>query len=221
MNRDWLNVDLHLSGLFARHDAALDEALRASTAAGLPEIAVAPNQGKLLHLLARMVGARRILEIGTLGGYSAIWLARALPAGGQLVTLEYREEHAAVARTNLARAGLAERTEVRVGAALDLLPVLEAEGAEPFDFVFIDADKPNNVAYVEWAVRLARAGAAIVLDNVVRDGKILDPDSTDPAVVGTRDALALMARHPRLDATALQTVGAKDWDGFALAIVTG
>ncbi|MFD5818811.1 O-methyltransferase [Streptomyces sp. NPDC127038] len=215
----WNDVDDHFTTLLAPADEVLTAALRDSDAAGLPPINVAPNQGKLLRLLAEIQGARRILEIGTLGGYSTIWLGRALPADGRLVTLEYDPRHAEVARANLARAGLDKIAEVRVGPALESLPKLADENPEPFDFVFIDADKVNNPHYVEWAVRLARPGAVIVLDNVVRGGAVTDAESTDPSVVGTRAALELFASHPRLDGTAVQTVGSKGYDGFALARV--
>ncbi|MFD8739456.1 O-methyltransferase [Streptomyces sp. NPDC059618] len=215
----WNDVDDHFTTLLAPADEVLTAALRDSDAAGLPPINVAPNQGKLLRLLAEIQGARRILEIGTLGGYSTIWLGRALPADGRLVTLEYDPRHAEVARANLARAGLDEIAEVRVGPALESLPKLADENPEPFDFVFIDADKVNNPRYVEWAVRLTRPGAVIVLDNVVRGGAVTDAESTDPSVVGTRAALDLFASHPRLDGTAVQTVGSKGYDGFALARV--
>ena len=191
----------------------------ANAAAGLPSIDLSAPQGKLLHLLARMAGARNVLEIGTLGGYSTIWLARALPEGGRLVTLEANERHAAVARQNIVRAGLAGKVDVRTGAALDTLPKIEAEGLGPFDFVFIDADKANNTNYLSWALRLSRPGTVIIVDNVVRSGAIADPDSRDSAVIGSRKTFEMMAREPRLEATAIQTVGAKGWDGFALAIV--
>ncbi|MGY0486807.1 O-methyltransferase [Streptomyces sp. WG-D5] len=212
-------VDAYLSGLLAPADEALAGALADSAAAGLPGINVSATNGKLLHLIARIRGARRILEIGTLGGYSTIWLARALPADGSLVTLEHSERHAEVARANLARADLDGLVEVRVGAALDSLPELAAEGAD-FDLVFIDADKVNNPRYLEWALRMTHPGSVIVVDNVVREGRVTDPDSTAPDVVGTRSALQLLADHPQLDATAIQTVGAKGYDGFALAYVT-
>ncbi|MGV9690826.1 O-methyltransferase [Streptomyces sp. NPDC003444] len=215
----WTDVDAYFTELLAPADEALSAALTASTAAGLPEIAVAPNQGKLLHLLARVQGARSILEIGTLGGYSTIWLARALPADGRLVTLEYDPAHADVARSNIARAGLDEVVEVRTGAALDSLPKLEAEGAGPFDFVFIDADKVNNPRYVEWALKLSRPGTVIVVDNVVRGGKVATDHPDDPAVTGTREMFDLVAREPRLDATAFQTVGTKGYDGLLVARV--
>lgn len=212
-------VDEYLSALFAPHDEALAAALRASAEAGLPEIQVSPTQGKLLHLLARLRPARAILEIGTLGGYSAIWLARALPPGGRLVTLEFDPKHATVARANLERAGVSDRVEIRVGPALDLLPKIEAEGLGPFDLVFIDADKENNPGYVEWALKLTRPGSLIVLDNIVRNGAVLDASSDDASVRGTRRALEVMGHDPRLSATALQSVGLKGWDGLALALV--
>ncbi|MGW3667395.1 O-methyltransferase [Streptomyces sp. NPDC005141] len=215
----WNDVDDHFTTLLAPADEILAAALRDSDAAGLPPINVAPNQGKLLQLLAEIQGAHRILEIGTLGGYSTIWLGRALPADGQLITLEYDPRHAEVARANLARAGLDAITEVRVGPALESLPKLADENPEPFDFVFIDADKVNNPHYIEWAVRLTRPGSVIVLDNVVRDGAVTDGTSTDPSVRGTRAALELIASHPKLNGTAVQTVGSKGYDGFALARV--
>ncbi|MEU3757345.1 O-methyltransferase [Streptomyces albogriseolus] len=219
--RTWNAVDDWFTGrlLGDDPDEALAAALRDSDAAGLPPIAVSPLQGKLLQLLARLTGARRVLEIGTLGGYSTIWLGRAMPADGRLVTLEYDPRHAEVAVRNIARAGLAGRVEVRVGPALESLPKLADEQPPPFDLVFIDADKANNPHYVEWALRLTAAGSLIVLDNVVRGGRVADPENTDPDVVGTRAALDLFGSHPRLDATAVQTVGAKGYDGFALARV--
>lgn len=214
---DWERVDAYITGRLLPPDPALDAALAANAAAGLPGIDVSPAQGKLLHILARMVGARRILEIGTLGGYSTIWLARALPADGRLVTLEYAPAHAAVARANIARAGLADRVEVRVGAALDSLPAVAA--LAPFDFVFVDADKANNAVYLDWALRLTRSGGVIVCDNVVRDGRIADLACADPALLGTRAMFDRLGSEPHLTATAVQTVGAKGWDGFAIAIV--
>ncbi|MGA5551876.1 O-methyltransferase [Streptomyces pseudogriseolus] len=217
--RLWHTVDDYFTERLLGDDEALAAALRDSDAAGLPPIAVSPLQGKLLQLLARLQGARRVLEIGTLGGYSTIWLGRALPADGRLVTLEYDPRHAEVAVRNLARAGLAERVEVRVGPALESLPKLADEQPPPFDLVFVDADKANNPHYVEWALRLTAVGSLIVLDNVVRGGRVADPGNTDPDVVGTRAALEMFGTHPRLDATAVQTVGAKDHDGFALARV--
>lgn len=217
----WNAVDAYLTDMLAPADEVLTEALAASDAAGLPQIAVAPNQGKLLHLLALTQGAKRILEIGTLGGYSTIWLGRALPSDGQLVTLEFDPAHADVARANLARAGLDKIAEVRVGAALDTLAQLEAEGAGPFDMFFIDADKANNPNYVEWAVKLSRPGSLIIVDNVVRGGGITDATSEDGAIKGTRRMYELVSEHPRLTATAVQTVGSKGYDGFLMARVTG
>lgn len=216
----WGRVDAYIEERLLGDDPVQAETLRQNAADGLRPIDVSPAQGKFLHLLARMTGARRILEIGTLGGYSTIWLARALPAGGRLVTLEYEPRHAKTARRNLARAGYADRVEIRVGAAADTLPVLAREGAAPFDLVFIDADKPNNPVYLDWAVKLSRPGTVIVLDNVVRDGAVADAGSTDANVLGSRAAFDYFADHPRLDATALQTVGSKGYDGLAVAIVS-
>lgn len=216
----WTAVDEYFTELLVRPDAALTGALEHSDAAGLPPIAVAPNQGKLLYLLARLQGARRILEIGTLGGYSTIWLARALPEGGTLISLEASPQHAKVARENIEAAGLSDVVEVRVGRAAETLPSLAEEGGEPFDVVFIDADKPNNPTYVTWALRLTRPGSLIILDNVVRGGRVIDPDGGDD-VVGVRDSLDLLAADPRLSVTAIQTVGSKGYDGLAIALVTG
>ena len=218
----WATVDRYLADLFVPHDPALDAALASSDAAGLPAIQVSATQGKLLHLLARMCGARRVLEVGTLGGYSTIWLARALPpaaAGGRLVTLEADARHAEVARENLARAGLAGVVEVVVGPALQSLPRLAAEGAGPFDLVFLDADKVSYPDYLEWSLRLSRRGTVIVADNVVRKGAVTDAAGTDPNVVAVRRFNELLAREPRVSATVVQTVGAKGHDGFALAVV--
>ncbi|MGW5639653.1 O-methyltransferase [Streptomyces sp. NPDC003832] len=215
----WDAVDDYFSAHLAPDDEALRAALRDSEAAGLPQIAVTSTQGKLLQLLAQTQGARGILEIGTLGGYSTIWLARALPADGRLISLEYSPLHAEVATRNLARAGLDKVAEVRVGPALDLLPRLADENPAPFDLVFIDADKRNNPHYVEWALRLTSAGSLIIVDNVVRGGRVTDAGSTDPDVRGTRAAVELLGSHPRLSATAIQTVGGKGYDGFALARV--
>ncbi|MET9667319.1 O-methyltransferase [Streptomyces sp. NPDC006475] len=216
----WNAVDRYITDLLAPDDEALAAALAQSASAGLPAIAVAGNQGKLLHLLARLQGARTVLEIGTLGGYSTIWLARALPEGGRLISLEYSAGHAEVARTNLARAGLDKIAEVRTGAALETLPLLAKEpGAGPFDLIFIDADKKNNPQYVEWALTLSRPGSVIIVDNAVRSGAVVDENSTDPAIVGTRRMYELVANEPRLDATAVQTVGTKGYDGFLLARV--
>ncbi|MFI5679474.1 O-methyltransferase [Streptomyces cellulosae] len=215
----WDAVDDYFTAHLSPEDDVLDAALRDSEAAGLPHIAVTAPQGKLLQLLAQIQGARTVLEIGTLGGYSTIWLARALPADGRLVTLEYDPRHAEVATRNIARAGLDTLVEVRVGPALESLPQLADENPAPFDLVFIDADKGNNPHYVEWALKLTSAGSLIVLDNVVRGGRVTDADSTASDVQGTRTALELIGRHPRLSGTAVQTVGSKGYDGFALARV--
>ncbi|MEB3980562.1 O-methyltransferase [Mycobacterium sp. 663a-19] len=210
------DVDAFLDDTVVGDDPALAAAVESSNAAGLPQIAVSAQQGKFLSLLAGAIAARRILEIGTLGGYSTIWLARGAGPDGRVVTLEYEPKHAEVARANLRRAGVADRVEVIVGAALDTLPTVTGG---PFDLVFIDADKENNVAYLEWAVRLARPGSVIVLDNVIREGRILEPDCDDARVRATRQALQAMGEHPRLDTAVIQTVGAKEWDGFAFALV--
>ncbi|MEU1459154.1 O-methyltransferase [Streptomyces sp. NPDC005727] len=217
----WDDVDFYFSSHLAPEDDALQAALRDSEVAGLPHISVTATQGKFLQLLAEIQGARTVLEIGTLGGYSTIWLARALPADGRLVSLEYSAKHAEVATRNIARAGLERVAEVRVGPALESLPKLADENPAPFDLVFIDADKPNNAHYVEWALRLSRTGSLIVVDNVVRGGRVVDADSREPDVVGTREAIELIAAHPRLSGTAVQTVGSKGYDGFAVARVLG
>ncbi|OLF17807.1 O-methyltransferase [Actinophytocola xanthii] len=217
MNQEqWTAVDEYIADLLVAPDPALDHALAASDAAGLPDIAVAPNQGKMLYLLAKIHGACRILEIGTLGGYSTIWLARALPEDGALVTLEYEEKHAQVARENIARAGLSDRVEVRVGPALDTLAVLGHQEVAPFDLAFIDADKPNNPGYLTWALKLVRPGGVIIVDNVIRNGKVADATSTDPAVQGTRELARMLSEEKRATATMVQTVGSKGYDGFAL-----
>jgi predicted O-methyltransferase YrrM len=208
----WAAVDQYIVDSFLPVDPALEAALNASAAAGLPAIAVSAAQGKLLHLLALIHGARRILEIGTLGGYSTIWLARALPEGGRVVTLEFNPRHADVARANIATAGLAARVDLRVGRALDLLPSL---AGDPFDLVFIDADKPSTTEYFQWAVKLSRPGAVIVVDNVVRDGGLIDPNGNED-VQGMRRFMKAAAAEPRVTGTVLQTVGAKGYDGFAL-----
>jgi predicted O-methyltransferase YrrM len=212
----WNDVDAYISDLFVGSDPALEGALEASDAAGLPPIAVAPNQGKFLYLLARMIGAATILEIGTLGGYSTIWLGRALPADGRLITLESQPNHADVARENIARAGLADVVDVRVGPALETLPDVDG----PFDLVFIDADKETYPEYFTRSLELSRPGTVIVADNVVRDGEVVDPASDDPRVQGVRRFLELVAKEPRVSATAIQTVGIKGYDGFALALVS-
>jgi predicted O-methyltransferase YrrM len=216
---DWTEVDQYFSQALLPPDAALDAALRSNVEARLPAIDVAPNQGKLLQLLVRISGARRVLELGTLGGYSTIWLAGALPADGLVVTLESEAGYAAVAQANIDRAGLAGRVVIQIGPALDSLARMATEHTEPFDFVFIDADKPNNPRYLQWALRLTRPGSVIVGDNVVRDGQVIDGHSPDPKVQGVRAFLEMMGADPRLDATAVQTVGAKGWDGFSIAVV--
>lgn len=216
----WTAVDHYITDAIVPSDAALDAALSTSDAAGLPSIQVTANQGKLLALLATIRGARNILELGTLGGYSTIWLARTLPAGGRLITLEAEPKHAEVARTNIAGAGLGDVVQIRLGRALDTLPLLAQEGAGPFDFVFIDADKVNIREYFEWALKLTRPGSVIVVDNVVRNGHVIDPTSTDPSVRGVRRFNEWLAQAQRVSATTVQTVGSKGYDGFTLALVT-
>ncbi|WP_415941037.1 O-methyltransferase [Streptomyces sp. 067-1] len=215
----WDDVDSYFITHLAPDDDALAAARTESDAAGLPPVNVAANQGKLLQLLAQIQGARTVLEIGTLGGYSTIWLARALPSDGRLVTLEYSARHAEVATRNIARAGLDALVDVRVGPALESLPKLADENPPPFDLVFIDADKGNNPHYLEWALRLTSTGSLIVIDNVVRGGRVADADDTGDDVRGTRAAIELIGSHPRLSGTAVQTVGTKGYDGFALARV--
>jgi predicted O-methyltransferase YrrM len=216
----WIAVDRYITDNLVPSDAALDGALEASAAAGLPRIQVSPAQGKFLHLLARAQGARRILEIGTLGGYSTIWLARALPSGGRLVTLEVDPRHAEVARANIARAGFADVVELRLGRALDTLPRIAAERPSPFDLIFIDADKLSNADYFTWVLKLSRPGSLIVIDNVIRDGAVIDATSTDTDVQGVRRLNELLAAEQRVSATTVQTVGSKGYDGFTMALVT-
>jgi predicted O-methyltransferase YrrM len=226
-HQQWTVVDDYITHALHEPDTALDAALQSSDAAGLPAIAVSAPQGKLLNLLARMVGARRILEIGTLGGYSAIWMARALSPDGRLVSLEYEEKYAEVARANIARAGLAELVEVRVGAALGILPLLAEElkagHAEPFDFVFIDADKKHNAEYFTASVQLTRPGGVIIVDNVVRGvvqgGDVPDVNREDAIMQGNRSLIEAVSTIPGVSATVIQTVGAKGYDGFAIAVV--
>lgn len=215
----WTAVDDFCEHRLHAPDPALTGALAASDAAGLPAIAVSPCQGKFLNLLARIRGARRILELGTLGGYSTIWLARALPAAGQLVTIEIDPAHAAVATANIARAGLSGSVQIRVGPALSELDEMIARAESPFDLVFIDADKPNNPNYVERSLRLTRPGSIIIVDNVIRRGQVLDESGTDDRVIGARRVIELLGSHPSLDTTVLQTVGVKGYDGFAIALV--
>jgi len=215
----WSDVDAYTADLLVREDEALIAAARETASAGLPQIAVTPNQGKLLHLLVRVQGARSILEVGTLGGYSTIWLARALPPGGRLVTLELDGDYASVAEANIARAGLADRVEQRVGPALDSMRELIGEGAGPFDFIFIDADKRSTPQYFELALDLAREGTVIVADNVVRGGSLVDPASDDPGAQGMREFHELLGAAPGATGTTIQTVGGKGYDGFTLALV--
>ena len=217
--KKWTAVDTYFSGLRAPSDEHLCVTLEANSAAGLPAIDVSPLQGKFLQILAQITQARRILEIGTIGGYSTIWMARALPPDGRIVTLEYNPAHAEVARGNLLRAGLLDRVDLRIGRALDLLPTLAEPGAQPFDLVFIDADKRSNPEYLDWAVRLSRPGTVIAVDNVVRNGSIVNEKSKDPDVIGIRRMTEQIAAHPRLNGTVLQTVGDKGYDGIALAVV--
>ncbi len=218
MYHQWAAVDDYIAGLFPS-DPALDAALHATHDAGMPQINVSPVQGRLLHVLALACNAQNILEIGTLAGYSAIWMARALPAGGKLITLEFDPKHADVARANIARAGLADRVEVRLGAALETLPRLAEEGAGSFDLIFIDADKINLTTYFDWAVRLARPGAMIVVDNVIRGGEVLNAAGDDAGLQGVRRFNEMLAADPRVTATILQMVGSKGHDGLALAVV--
>jgi predicted O-methyltransferase YrrM len=212
----WSEVDAYIVNALLPSDPALDAALRGSAEAGLPTINVAPNQGKFLALLASIQGAKRILEIGTLGGYSTIWLARTLPADGHLLSLELNPKHAEVARQNLARAGVADKVEVRVGRALDTLAALVNEATPPFDFVFIDADKQSIPEYFQWSLKLARAGSVIVVDNVIRKGAVIDGASVDPNVQGVRRFNELLSKTAGVSATTVQTVGSKGYDGFAL-----
>jgi predicted O-methyltransferase YrrM len=215
----WTAVDRYIRDLLVPPDPALDAALRASAAAGLPPIQVSPNQGKLLMLLAQLQGARNILEIGTLGGYSTIWLGRGLSQGGRLITLEADPKHAELARGNIARAGLAEVVEVILGRAIDTLPQLAATGRGPFDLIFIDADKPSLPDYFTWSLKLSRPGSLMVIDNVIRHGTVIDAASTAPDIQGARRMNELMAAEKRVTATAIQTVGSKGYDGFAIARV--
>lgn len=215
----WSQVDEFIVDKLVKEDAALAAALAANTAAGLPAMDVSAAQGKFLNLMVRITAASTVLELGTLGGYSTIWMAKALPTGGRLVTLEYEPRHAEVARRNIDAAGLGDKVTIHVGAAVDTLPIVAIETDQPFDFIFIDADKPNNPVYLDWAIKLSHRGTVIILDNVIRDGKILDPENTDPRIIGTRAAYDIIGAHPRLQATALQTVGAKGWDGFSIMVV--
>jgi predicted O-methyltransferase YrrM len=219
VDQQWTAVDHYIAEMLASSDPALDAALQASADAGLPAIQVSPPQGKLLQILARAIEARRILELGTLGAYSTIWLARALPPGGRLITLEANPKHAEVARANLVRAGLAGVVELHEGPGLETLPRLAAEVEDRFDLVFIDADKPNYSEYFEWALKLSRRGALIIADNVVRKGAVADENSADPNVQGIRRFNQALKAEARVSATAIQTVGSKGYDGFAVAVV--
>ena len=216
----WDEVDRYIGDLLLSPDQVLNATIEASDAAGLPSINVSPTEGKLLHLLARAQGARSILEIGTLGGYSTIWLARALPPGGRLITLEYEPKHAEVALANIARAGLSKVVELRLGRARETLPRLAAEGRGPFDFIFIDADKPSYAEYFAWSVKLSRPGTLIIADNVIRKGAVADPLSSDALVQGIRRFNEALAAEPRVSATEIQTVGSKGYDGLAIILVT-
>ena len=215
----WTEVDQYFSESLLPSDPILESALEASVAAGLPAISVSPNQGKFLQMLAQILGARSILEIGTLGGYSTIWLARGLRAGGHLITLEVDPKHAEVAQLNVAGAGLQNVVDVRIGNAVEILPQLSAQRRGPFDLIFIDADKPNIPVYFEWALKLSRPGTLIIVDNVVRDGAVIDADSTDPSVQGVRRFIELLGAESRASGTAIQTVGTKGYDGFAIVLV--
>ncbi|GAA3628792.1 O-methyltransferase [Microbacterium awajiense] len=213
----WRRVDTYLTETLVGHDPALEAAVADQNAAGMPAIEVAPVNGKFLHLLARIAGARRVLEIGTLGAYSTIWMARALPDDGAVVTIEAEPANAAIARANLDRAGVGERVEILLGRGADVLPTLA--GAEPFDLVFIDADKESNTIYLDWAARLGHPGTVVVVDNVGRGGEVANPATERSDVIGTQRALEMLGRDPRFDATALQTLDLKGWDGVAIALV--
>lgn len=222
MSQDqWTTVDNYFDGLFVPSDEVLTATMQAITDAGLPAISVSPTQGKLLYILAKMHNVRSVLEIGTLGGYSTIWMARALPADGRVITLEIDPKHAAVARANIARAALPVNIEVRVGKAIESLPQIHESGAGPFDLVFIDADKVSTPDYLKWAMRLTKPGSLIIVDNVVRNGAVADPATTDPHVQGVQKGLAMLATDKRVITTALQTVGSKGYDGLAIALVIG
>jgi predicted O-methyltransferase YrrM len=216
----WTAVDQYICGQLVLSDPVLDQVLEGSAAAGLPPIAVTPNLGKLLYLLAKIQGAKKILEIGTLAGYSTIWLARALPAGGRLITLEADPKHAEISRNNIAKAGLSEVVDLRFGDALETLPKLAAEGLGPFDLIFVDAEKRDNADFFVWSLKLSRPGTVLVFDNVVRNGAVIDPANTSPSVEGIRRFNKLVAAEPRVTATAIQTVGSKGYDGFAVVLVT-
>lgn len=219
--KHWTAVDNFLAALCGDEDTALKAARQDNEAAGLPPFDLSVAQGQFIHVLVKILQPKRILELGTLGAYSTIWMARALPAGGRIITLEFNPHHAAIAQKNLERAGVADRVDLRLGAALDTLPILESEGVSPFDLVFIDADKGNYRSYLQWAIRLGRPGTAIIADNVVRDGVVMNPASPDPDVQGIRRMFEIMKDEPRLSTSILQTVGSKGHDGFVLAVVLG
>ena len=216
---DWTNVDAYIAGKLIAPGEAQAATLESNAQAGLPAIDVSAPQGKFLHLLASAIGARRILEIGTLGGYSTIWLARAVGDAGRVVTIEFDSRHAEIARANIEREGLSARVDLRTGAAMDILPQVEADRGAPFDLSFIDADKANNAAYFRYALKLSRPGALIIVDNVVRDGSVADPQTKEDGGLGARKLFDAVAAEPRVSATAIQTVGAKGWDGFLIAQV--
>ncbi|MFB7893851.1 O-methyltransferase [Microbacterium sp. NPDC056044] len=213
----WRRVDAYLTELLVGHDPGLDQAVADQNDAGLPAIEVAPVNGKFLHLLTRMSGARRVLEIGTLGAYSTIWLARGIPADGQVVTIEAEPRNAELARANLDRAGVGDKVEIRLGRGADVLPTLE--GGEPFDLVFIDADKESNTIYLDWAARLGRPGTVVMVDNTVRGGEVANPATENPQIIGVQRGLEMLGRDPRFDATAIQTLDAKGYDGIAIAVI--
>jgi predicted O-methyltransferase YrrM len=221
LQKTFASVDEYINSVLVPPDPALESTRKASAAAGLPDIAVTPTHGKFLHLLARSQNAHNILEIGTLAAYSTIWMARALPADGHLITLEFNPKHAAVARANIAHAGLSDKVELREGPALETLPKIAAENRPPFDLIFIDADKENNAGYFEWALKLSRPGSLIFVDNVIRDGAVADPKTKDPMVQGVRRLNEVLAKETRVVATTIQTVGSKGYDGFTLALVLG
>nr|WP_278430259.1 O-methyltransferase [Brevibacillus laterosporus] len=217
--KKWAEVDQYFNSMLLPSDPILDEVLQANAKAGMPAIDVAPNQGKLLYLLAKIRGAKKILEIGTLGGYSSIWLARALPQDGQLISLEYEQSFAHIAEENVKKAGLAEKVSILVGPALETLPTLQEKGMTGFDMIFIDADKQNNPHYLQWALKLCNPGAIILGDNVVRDGEVIHPESEDDRIQGIRQFIDLLPSEPRIESTAIQTVGSKGYDGFVLGVV--
>jgi len=219
MKQTWEQVDEYITDLLCPNDAILDDVLTANRKADLPEIDVTANQGKLLQLLVQMKGAKRILEIGTLGAYSTLWMARGLPADGKVITLELDPHHADVAQANIAHAGLEHMIEVRTGDALGQLAMMAEEKVEPFDLIFIDADKPNNPHYLNWALQFSRAGTVIIGDNVIREGEIINKHSTDPRIQGVRKFYEMIAGNPKISATAIQTVGSKGYDGFMMGIV--